>query len=1000
MKNNFTPFLKTFNSFLLLVTALLFSTAGYGISFQDSAPKGAKLASNKLLVRNSASPLKSRQSLASYLKGLEEKHEVHFLMESMLLDKKKVSHPEDDELDWEEQLSQQLQPFGLVYQKLDQNTFVIIKEAQRSVIKGSITDEGGEALIGATVAISALDLGTITNIEGAYSLEVPAGTHQLTARYVGHKTISREVSVAEGQELTLDITLKTSTLNEVVVLGSRSLPRSAMESPVPVDNVSESSLVSTGQPVLDQQLMFKIPSYNSTQQPVSDAGAHFNPADLRGLLPSRTLVLVNGKRKNASALVYSYLTPGRGEVGVDMKAIPTAAIERVEVLRDGAAAQYGSDAVAGVINVVLKKASDPFVNTRYSVTSKGDGQQFQFESGAGFNIGDKGFANFTISHFDQQSTQRAGELDVNRESGVFGDAWTDFYGTEEGKAWVARNPSAGFQVGLPEMTISNFTYNAGFTLDEEKDAELYTFGSYMNRKGSAPQFARTPYWIPNFTDIYPGEDFFIAEMAPVINDYTFALGYRMKHNEWNFDLSTTFGGNLLNYYINNSFNAGYGPSSPSNFYNGAHKFQHVVNNIDVARTFRPENFYAISLAFGGEHRSENFITEAGELASYDQGGSQSFSGIRPESEIDAYRSNAGVYGEMTVDFTKSFLVGGAIRYENYSDFGDNLSWKLNSRYLLLNDKLSLRATVSNGFRAPSLHQIYYSAITTTLTSEGIKQQGTINNLDPVLRALQVPRLKAETSFNLGAGMAYRITNHISLTADLYQIDVNDRVVLSGQVGKEFDTEGNELPEGESPINEVLNNYNTESAQFFLNAVDTRTRGVDIVLDIEDIAFGAGEFNFSLAANFNQTTVESVNLPDFITRNNLSDNVFDRRDIARLETFRPRQKVVGSAGYTIKKFQFIFSGLYYGAVSWKHPSMPENDRTYGGKMINNLSFAYHFNKKISATLGVNNLFNVYPDELSAGTDPNTDFAGRFRYPWETTQFGIDGTRMFVQTRITF
>jgi iron complex outermembrane receptor protein len=1000
MKDTFTTFLKIFSKCLLLTTLIIQPFAVFAGFHQNYQTSAARAASGNLMAHNSTTPLSSRQSLSTYLKALEKKYQVHFLMESSLVNKKEINvAAEEENRSWEEQLRQQLQPFGLAYRKLADNSFVIVKEQQQATVSGRVSDENGEALIGATVAIKALGLGTITDIEGAYSLEVPAGSHQLTASYVGHKTVKKEINISEGQQLSMDFTLKASTLDEVVVLGNRSLPRSALESPVPVDNISASSLESTGQPVLDQQLMFKVPSYNSTQQPVSDAGAHFNPADLRGLLPSRTLVLVNGKRKNASALVYSYLTPGRGEVGVDMKSIPTAAIERVEVLRDGAAAQYGSDAVAGVINLVLKKAADPFVNTQYSITSRGDGQQFQFESGAGFNISDKGFANFSLSYFDQQSTQRAGDLDVDREAGVFGQAWTDFYNTEEGRNWVERNPKAGFQVGLPEMTISNFTYNTGYTLDESKKAEIYSFGSYMNRKGSAPQFARTPYWIPNFTDIYPGEDFFLAEMAPDISDYTFALGYRMKHNDWNFDFSSTFGGNMLNYYINNSFNAAYGPSSPSNFFNGSHQFRHTVNNIDISRTFRPENLYALTLAFGGEHRNENFIAKQGELASYDQGGSQSFSGIRPESETDANRSNAGVYSEVTVDFTESFLIGGAIRYENYSDFGDNLSWKLNSRYLF-DKNLSVRFTVSNGFRAPSLHQIHYSAITTTLTSEGIKQQGTIDNLDPVLRALEVPRLQAESSFNLGGGFAYRINDHISLTADIYQIDVYDRIVLSGQVGKQTDAEGNELPEESAPVNEVLNNYNTESAQFFLNAVDTRTRGADIVLDIEQIAFGAGDLNFSLAANFNQTSVQAINLPDFITQNNLSDHVFDRRDISRLETFRPRQKVVGSVGYKINKLKVNFSGMYYGAVTWRHPTMPENDRTYRGKMLNDVNLIYRFNKNVALTLGVNNLFNIYPDQLDAGTDPNTDFAGRFRYPWETTQFGIDGTRMFVKTNITF
>jgi iron complex outermembrane receptor protein len=347
--------------------------------------------------------------------------------------------------------------------------------------------------------------------------------------------------------------------------------------------------------------------------------------------------LVNGKRKNASALVYSYVTPGRGEVGVDMKSIPTAALERVEILRDGAAAQYGSDAVAGVINLVLKKSLDPFVNTSYSITSKGDGEQYQIESGFGVNIADRGYANFTLNYFDQKRTQRAGTItSVADEAGYWGISDESDYNTSDLTAFLDRNPSAGFQVGLPDMTITNFSYNMGYTLDEETQTEVYSFGTLANRSGSAPQFARVPYWVTGFEQIYPGQDFFLAEMSPQIKDNTLALGIKTVFNDWNFDLSSTMGKNRIDYYITNSFNQSYGASSPSDFYNGAHQFSHVVNNLDIERTFQGEGESSISVAFGAEHRTERFVTEAGELASYDDGtpdvadrtGSESFGGFR------------------------------------------------------------------------------------------------------------------------------------------------------------------------------------------------------------------------------------------------------------------------------------------------------------------------------------------------------------------------------------
>jgi len=882
----------------------------------------------------------------------------------------------------------------------------INKEVVFQEISGTVKDVDGNPLPGATVVIKGTKKGVQTDFDGNFIIDLPTGSTILEISFIGYRT--KQVTVTGKAKINIVLEESAGQLDGVVLVASRGKPRTSMNSAVPVDNIQIKDLESTGKGVLDQQLMFKVPSYNSTQQPISDAAAHFSPADLRGLLPSRTLVLINGKRKNASALVYSYLTPGRGEVGVDMKSVPSAALERVEVLRDGAAAQFGSDAIAGVINLVLKKKSDPFINTSYSTTTKGDGEQYQLEAGFGVSIFDKGYANFTFNHFDQQRTQRAGTVtSVQDEADYWGVTNSGSFTTTDLTAFLDRNPSAGFEVGLPDMNITNFAYNAGFTIDEKTQTEIYSFGTLTSRSGSAPQFARVPYWVSGFEQIYPGKDFFQAEMAPQIADNTFALGLKTVYNEWSFDLSSMIGKNRIDYYIKNSFNQSYGSSSPSDFYNGAHEFSHVVNNLDIVRTFDNAGINSLTVAFGAEHRTERFLTEAGELASYadgtpndptDRTGSESFGGFKPENESDDYRSNIGVYTDITADITKSFLVGGALRFENYSDFGTQLSWKLNSRVKLADDKLNIRGSLSSGFRAPSLHQLFYTALTTTLTTNGIQQNGILNNSDPALRALGISKLNPETSFNIGLGATYRINRNMGITVDGYQIDVDDRIVLSGQV----------TPTGDptNPIDQTLNSVNVGSAGFFLNAINTRTQGIDIVFTYDNIKLGTGTLTGSIAANFNKTEVTGKKFPAFIEQNNLGDALFSREDVSRIETWRPRQKIVASATYALERFSTNLSFLNYGKVTYRHSSDPTNDATYGGKLLTDLSFSYKVTEKINFTLGANNIFNVYPDTFADAyasnggkpNDRNLDFVGRFKYPWQTTQFGIDGTRIF--TKISF
>ncbi len=919
-----------------------------------------------------------------------------------------------------------LSPLDLTYDFIKNNTVVVKRKPvvegltdqvpnfkDQTEITGTVVDTDGAPLSGASIVEKGTTNGVITDFDGNFSITLENDNAILVVSYIGYATI--EVQMEGQTSPTIVLNESAAQLEDVVVVGSRGKPRTSFDSPVPVDNIKTAELAQTGKGVLDQQLMFKVPSYNATQQPISDAAAHFSPADLRGLFPSRTLVLVNGKRKNASALVYSYVTPGRGEVGVDMKAIPSSALERVEILRDGAAAQYGSDAIAGVINLVLKKDNDPFINTSYSTTTEGDGEQYQLEAGFGVNIADRGYANFTFNYFNQKRSQRAGTItSLEDEASYWGipepDAGNpDAYDTDDLAAFLQRNPGAGFQVGLPDSKITNFSYNVGYTLDEETSTELYSFGTITSRYGSAPQFARVPYWVSGFEQIYPGQDFFLAEMSPQIGDHTFSLGLKTTYNNWNFDLSSTLGKNRIDYYITNSFNQSYGAASPSDFYNGAHQFSHVVNNLDIVRTFETDGPEVITLAFGAEHRTERFLTEQGELASYNDGtpddpsdrtGSESFGGFTPENEQDDYRSNFGVYTDLTADLTENFLIGGALRYEDYSDFGTNTSWKLNTRLKTNNDKFSIRGSLSNGFRAPSLHQLYYTATTTTLTENGIQQNGILNNANPALRALGIPELDPEKSFNIGLGFAYRISKKLGITVDAYQIDVDDRIVLSGQV----------TPTGDAsnPIDQTLANANVGSVGFFLNAIDTRTKGLDVVFSYSSIKLGSGFLNGSIAANFNKTEVQGTNFPSFIENNDLGDAIFSREDVSRVETWRPRTKIIASSNYKINKFGIDLSLLNYGKVTYRHPSNPADDATYGGKWLTDLSFTYDFSSHIKFTLGANNLFNVYPDTFADAystnggvpNDRNLDFVGRFKYPWQTTQFGIDGTRIFTRLGFTF
>ncbi len=855
----------------------------------------------------------------------------------------------------------------------------------QETVSGTVYESGSNSpLPGANVVVKGTTTGTTSDFNGNFSFNVTGFPVTLEISSVGFETTEIEVNSSESITVSLEGGV---ALDEVVIVGNRSKPRTILNSPVPIDNIGVEELKSTGQPTVDKMLTYKIPSFNSTNQTVSDATAHFDPADLRGLGPSRTLVLVNGKRKNQSALVYINDTPGKGEVGVDLKSIPAAAIERIEVLRDGASAQYGSDAIAGVINMVLKKNVEyTTINTNAGVTTEGDGFNFGVDLNTAVNVGDNGgYLNFTLGYYDQEETNRAGEPGGD---GLFGVIFGDDDILNGTHPWLVENPDMGMTIGQPKYNKFDAFYNVGLPF-KSGNGEIYSFGGVAARKGTSFALYRAPYWVPDPHNLLhsPGTEYqgFQPTFETDVVDNNFTIGAKWKMHGFDVDLSGTHGRNSVDYEVNNSLNPDLGAASPTSFNVGGYAFSNNLMNLDFSR-----NFGTINFAFGAEVKGERFKATAGQPESYAGGGVQSFPGLQPANALTATRDNYGIYGDVEFEPSDKVLLGAAVRYEDFSDFGDNTSWKVNGRYSL--DKGAIRASYSTGFRAPSLHQIYLSNIQTLVSGGTVSNQGTFNNVDPVIRdGLGVPQLTAETSKNISAGITYKPVSNLSLSVDYYNVKVDDRVLFTGEIG--FDGDNSTL----NPVEQILQDNSITSLKFFVNAVNTNTTGVDLVANYRNIELGNGKLAATLAANFNETKIEGqIATPDLLAANNYE--IFNRKEQSRIISARPKSKVLIGFDYEVNKWNATLNNTYFGEVTWQHATDVDKDQTFAGKIVTDLIISYDFSDKISARLAVNNLLDVYPDVIDTKGDFVTDLGGRFKYPWEVNQFGFNGT--VINGGITF
>ncbi|WP_272023984.1 TonB-dependent receptor [Olleya namhaensis] len=873
---------------------------------------------------------------------------------------------------------------------------------ERATITGNVSDQFG-TLPGAKLSIEGTNLNTSTDVNGTYTLQLEEGDYVITAGFVMYNSISKSITVKVGETATLDFKLETGfSIDQPVSLGSRAQPISSLRTTAPVDIISPQELTNATQIELSHILHYLVPSFHSTTQTISDGTDHIDPATLRGLGPDQVLVLVNGKRRHNSALLNVNGTVGRGTVGTDFNAIPVASVERIEILRDGATSQYGSDAIAGVVNIILKQQVEVIdIVGRVGVNKEGDGQTSYFGANFGFDIGTEGFINITGEYRSRESTNRAGnytgpvysdtpieDAQLVSEHNFFNNTGYDNQKIMEIGSAKTQNLSITFNGEIPISEITTFYFN----------------GSRNYREGQAKGFYRLPKDEDRVVlELFPNG--FSPQILTDIQDDAVTAGIRGVKNNWDIDFSHSIGKNALDYTVNNSINASLGIASPKTFYSGGFAYKQSTSNLDLSRTY--DWLHGVNIAFGAELRVENYQIIAGEEASFIDGGStyidafgdeqpripgaQVFPGFQPENELSRFRTNSAGYIDIETNITEKLLIKTAARFESYNDFGGQLIWKVSGLYRV-NDALGIRSGISTGFRAPSLHQVYFQNISSQFINGEIIQVGTFNNESAVAQeAFKIENLKPELSRHYSLGINGKLKDNFSFTLDYYYIKIKDRIVLSGRFDEGYES--------------ILEPFNVGAAQFFTNAIDSRTTGLDAAIQYKTI-IGSGKLNASLAANFNKTKV----IGDIKVSESLvgqEDVLFNREEIARVESAQPNYKINKLLSYEFDSYKVSLGNTYFGDVSFIHPEdgnrdnwvlnelsgeVESRDQKFTPKLLTDLAVSYKFNSSIELTLGGNNIFNVYPDKHihSANIDN-----GNFVYSRRVQQFGVNGSNFYMR-----
>lgn len=862
-------------------------------------------------------------------------------------------------------------------------------------ISGRVVDAQGSPLQGAAVSLAGTTRGAIVRSDGSYRLTAPAGRYEIRARLLGYTPRADSVTVTAGSDVTKSFTLEraATSIEAVSVIGTRGEERTVISAPVPIDVLSSLEVRSTGRTETSQMIQALAPSFNFPRTTLGDATDNVRPATLRGLSPDQALVLVNGKRRHVSAVVNINGFVGRGSEAVDLNAIPAGMIDHIEILRDGAAAQYGSDAIAGVINIVLKSTApgdvtaqvgeystkEPQVANFASETYKHDGKLFYANADHGWQFGQSGYVFVGGELRDRGYTNRAAP-----------DTRVQYFQNMQPSDPNLPVPGrVDFKIGDSYQHDMLGWLNAGTTF--ANGVQLYAFGGASRRFGDAFGFWRRPRDDNNFRGIYPNG--FLPEEQPIVKDGSGFVGVKGQSLGWDYDLSSGYGRDVFDMNVVNSVNVSMGMSSPTRFYAGQLAFGQWTTNLDVFRDFKTA-IMPLHAAWGLEFRDDQYKVGQGEPASYENGGvtiidslgnattrpapvgSQVYPGFQPQDAGSHSRNNAAGYVDLSSDLTSQLFLDVAGRYEHYSDFGNTTTGKVAARYEPVHG-VAFRGAVSSGFRAPSLGQEYFSntAINFVGTPAVPLEIRTFPVSDPIAQILHAQPLRPEKSMNYSAGVALEPVRSLSLTVDFYRIDLKDRIVLSNNFNS-------------AAVVDTLRAHginNVQGARYFTNAVDSRTNGLDVIGNYGYSFTPRALLRLTAAYNGNWTKVTRIDSSAILPGQ--GNALFSRVDQARLEKGNPRTNLVLSAHLDVSRFGIDLRNQRFGQVT-SYGTTAAGDQTWSPKWVSDLALSYGPVSRATVTLGADNIFNTYPDPTIIG---NTN-SGILPYSG-ISPFGINGRFLY-------
>ena len=790
------------------------------------------------------------------------------------------------------------------------------------------------------------------------------------------------VSVAQAQETKTDL---------IVVTGTRVADRSALDTTAPVDVISGKELEKIGVSELNQALAEAVPSFSFPRPALNDGTDTVRPATLRGLSPDQTLVLVNSKRRHSASLVNVNGSIGRGASAVDLNTIPTGAVQSIEVLRDGASAQYGSDAIAGVINVRLKESKSgggatvsygwrdssyefpvtppvgglPIAVGATKKRNVNDGETATVSGWKGIALGNSGFLTISGEYKKQEHSERSGYDTRQNYPLLAGGAFDPREATfNRYDAWT----------GEPQMDQYTLFANGGYDL--QNGVDLYGWASYQYRDALSAGFYRRALDARNVIAIYP--DGFLPKINPTVTDYSAAGGAKFKIGDWNMDASLVFGSNKMDYTIKDTLNASIGPSSKTQFNAGGFEYNQTVFNFSGDNTYDVGLSSPLNVAAGLEARSENYQIHAGEPDSYRNGGAlfngqptasgaQVFPGFRPANEVDKTRTAVALYVDLEANVTKNFLLSGAVRGESYSDFGETATGKVAARYDFT-PNFALRGSVQNGFRAPSLQQQYFATTSTNFINGVPLDVTTFPVTDPIAIALGAKSLKAEKSTNYSLGGVIR-AGDLSVTIDAYDIKVKDRIVLSENLTQ---TNVRAYLQAQGFIG-------SGGGRFFINGVETTTKGVDVVANYRVPDMGVGLINLTFGANFSNTDVTKIPAIPVLSALSPAPVLFGRVNILSFEKGTPKDKESLALDWTLGQFTGTARVVRYGEVL-SPGTTAATDTVLKPNTLLDLEARWEFNKLLTASIGADNVFDEYTTPFSAALNStgNTPFSGYSPY----------------------